>query len=220
VRRSAAVILIAAAGCARAPGDARPGGSAAPPAASFSREAFAPRASDAGAAEVPVEATADPAALDEIVAAAPKLAPRTTTGPDGGTTLGADTGVREDTPAPEAAATGRRATSVRVGKPVVEPNVSGQAIEQAARAQLYWGLTQRCRGPEGKILPPEVVHLVFQLDGDGYLVPPTVLSVPKEERFAAAARCMARELAATTFRAPPAARGRPQTVQMDVPSVD
>jgi len=98
--------------------------------------------------------------------------------------------------------------------------MSSPAIERAARAQLYWPLVQRCRDEGGGLLPPEVVHLAFHLDQDGYVVPATILAVPREKRFADAARCMARELSMATFRAPAAARGLPQTVSMDVPSVD
>jgi hypothetical protein len=62
--------------------------------------------------------------------------------------------------------------------------------------------------------------LTFYLDRDGYVVPSTILAVPREARFAEAARCMARELSMATFRAPAAARGMMQNVSMDVPSID
>jgi hypothetical protein len=198
----------------------RPRSSAAPAgAASFSREAFAPDGGDAGATDLPVPTTPDPRALDEILAAAARVAPG-----DGGldhAALGSDTGLPADAgvraaPRLDTPKIGR----VHVGSVVVEPGMSSPAIERAARAQLYWPLVQRCRAADGAILPPEVVHLRFHLDRDGYVVAATILAVAKEPRFEDAARCMARELAMATFRAPAGARGLPQVVATDVPSVD
>ncbi|APR76653.1 Hypothetical protein A7982_02000 [Minicystis rosea] len=222
VRRSVVLALLLAAACQRTPESTGALGSAAPPSATFSREAFAPRAGDAGPSEPAVPTSADPAALDEILAAAPRASARAPTGADGGTAIGIDNGGREDADAADAGAAGDRARApkVRVGKPTLEPDLSGAAVEQAARAQLYWPITQRCRGEGGRILPPEAVHVIFHIDADGYLIPPTILAQPKEERFAAAARCIARELSTTTFRAPPAARGKPHVIDTDVPSVD
>jgi hypothetical protein len=219
--RRAAPLLVLLAACDRAPGEPATATSSAP-AATFAREAFAPRGGDAGPSEPAVPASVDPAALDEILAAAPKATARPATGPDGGTALGTETGVRGDAGAGEASAgiEARRGPKVDVGKPVAEADMSNPLIEQTARAQLYWGLTQRCRGDDGRILPPEAVRVIFQIDADGYLVPPSIVAHAKEERFAAAARCVARELSTTTFRAPPAARGRPHTITSDVPSVD
>ena len=137
--------------------------------------------------------------------------------------IGTDTKVPADagaaagvSPTPEAP----RSSKIRVGKVTAEPAMSSPTVERAARAQLYWPLVQRCRDREGAILPPEVVHLAFQIDREGYIVPATILAFPKEPRFADAARCMARELSMATFRAPAGARGLPQNVSMDVPSVD
>lgn len=211
-----ALALLAA--CERAPDEkAAPG----PAVTTFAREAFAPRAGDAGSSEPAVPASADPAALDEILGAAPKATARPATGADGGTAVGADNGGRDDADAgPAGGADPKRQPRVQVGKPTAEAELAGPAIEQAARAQLYWNLTQRCRGPDGRILPAEAVRVIFHLDLDGYLVPPSIVAQPKEERFAAAARCIARELSTTTFRAPPPARGRPHVISTDVPSVD
>jgi hypothetical protein len=60
----------------------------------------------------------------------------------------------------------------------------------------------------------------LHIDHEGYIVPATILAIPKDPRFAEAARCMARELRAAAFRAPAAARGLPMNVKTDVPSVD
>ncbi len=226
--RAALLLLLGTAACSRHPEEpaSAPAGSGS---AVFSREAFAPPPGDAGSNDPPVPTLADRAALDEILAAAP---PKPTpaqrpsgadAGADRAALLGTDTGVRGDagttTEAPPSGEPPRRAR-IQVGKVVVEPGMSSPSIERAARAQLYWPLVQRCRDPEGAILPKEVVHLTFQIDRDGYLLPATILAVPREPRFADAARCMARELATATFRAPAAARGLQQNVGMDVPSVD
>jgi hypothetical protein len=193
----------------------------APASPAFSREAFAPPPGDAGASEPPVPATADPAALDEILAAAPRHDGGDPAGAGRGGLLGTDTGVRGDGGAEGAApADPSKGARIRVGKVTLEPGMSSPTIERAARAQIYWPLVQRCRADDGAILPPEVIHLSFHLDRDGYVVPATILAVPREPRFADAARCMARELGMSTFRAPAAARGLPQSVAMDVPSVD
>lgn len=220
-RRTVILLLALLAACNGAPSEPAPAASGAP-AGTFSREAFAPRGGDAGPSEPAVPATVDPGALEEILAAAPKATARASTGPDGGTAVGAETRVRGDANAgePSAALDAKRGPKVDVGKPVAEADMSNPLIEQAARAQLYWSLTQRCRDADGRILPPESVRVIFQIDADGYLVPPSILAHAKEERFAAAARCVARELSTTTFRAPPASRGRPHSITSDVPSVD
>jgi hypothetical protein len=245
VRGHASVLSILLAACARAPAEPSPpspGGTTV-----FSREAFAPPPADAGAGESAklgdtpsplaklgdtptppgdapppapsVPRAPDPAALDELIAAAAK--PREK-GADRTALIGTDTGLRGDGGAVESApvADTSRGARVQLGKVTVDPGMSSPSIERAARAQLYWPLVQRCRDLEGAILPPEVVHLTFHLDRDGYVVPSTILVVPREARFAEAARCMARELGMATFRAPAAARGMMQTVSMDVPSVD
>jgi hypothetical protein len=225
-----ALVLLLASACGRAPEPAPGATEAAAPAESvFSRARFAHEGADAGSAEPAVPASADPAALDEILAAA-RPSPRPAATADGGAAIGADTGLpadagarpgpRPDDPgsarAPDPAPPGH----VTVGKTGAAPDVSGPALERAARAQIYWPLVQRCKGKGGALLPPEAVHVSFQLDADGYLVASTILATPRQERFAEAARCMARELGAATFRAPASARGLPHTFQADVPSVD
>lgn len=221
---AALAALVTACGQAEGP---RPAASAAPiaPASgapTFSREAFAPSGADAGAAEFTVPSSPDPAVLDEIVAAADKA--KITAPPVDAGAIGSDTGVASDAgaPPPASAASDAGAPSARisVGKPALVPDMSDPAIERTARAQLYWPLVQRCRGPGGGLLPPEAVHLKFQLDPDGYVVPASVIAIPKEARFADAARCMGREVASSSFRAPPSARSRTHTIDSDVPSVD
>ena len=215
------MLLVAA--CSRAPEEASRAGAPAGTdrVTTFSREAFAAPSASAGG-DLPVPTTPDPRALDEILGAAPKMAAGREDDADGGRALlGTETGVATDAGAVHpVAADAAKSGQVRVGKVTIEPGMANPAIERTARAELYWPLVQRCRDHGGAILPPEVVHLVFHLDRDGYVIPATILAVPKEPRFADAARCMARELTVAAFRAPPGARGLPQNVVMDVPSVD
>ncbi len=194
-------------------------GSAAP--AAWSRDASAPALAGSGAAEPPVLATVDPAALDELLANVPKATAPQATGADGGTAIGTDTGLPPTPPeVPTAKAAAAADGNVTFGKIVTQAEMSSPAIERAARAQLYWRLVQRCRDREGKILPPESVHLLFKVDADGYISGSTIIAEAKQERFTEAARCMARELSTATFRAPASARGQPHNVNADVPSVD
>ena len=220
MRRFALVLALVAAACGRAPDEPPPGGPAS--AATFSREAFAPRARDAGASEPAVPMAPSDAALEEILAAAPKGSAKPSTGADGGTAIGGETGDREVADAGDAtpAADRRKASRVSVGKPEFPASISGPAIEQALRAQVYFRLTQRCRARDRRILPPEVVRVSFHLDADGYVVPSSILASAKDERYAEAARCMARELSTIAFRAPPSGRGSSSIVHADVPSVD
>jgi hypothetical protein len=211
------LLALACAPTAEEPQRGAPGTPAQAP--TFSREAFATPPSSAAAAAASVPSTPDPRALAEILAAAPHLPPAgDPRAPDA--RIGSDTGVHVDAGAADASATPAKGPRVHVGKLTIEPGMSTPAIERAARAQLYWPMVQRCRDAGGAILPPEVVHLTFHLDRDGYVIPASILAVAKDAAFADAARCMARELAAAAFRAPPGARGLPEDVSMDVPSVD
>jgi hypothetical protein len=208
-------VLPLAGGCSRAPDEATP----APP-ATWSRQAFAPAGADAGSAEPIAPASADPAVLAELLGAAPRPAPLAGTGADGGTAVGTDTGVPEDAGVEPRPAEPPRRPTISIGKVTTVADMSDPAIERAARAQLYWGLVQRCRGRDGQILPPEAVHLSFQLDLDGHLLAPTILAIPRDDRFKDAAHCMRRELSNATFRPPVSALGRVHQVDTDVPSVD
>src|SRR5262245_44282463 len=131
MRRIAPLLVVMAAACSgQAPGEAAPAASAG--ATVFSRDAFAPRGGDAGASELPVPATADPAALAEILAAAPKASARAPTGADGGTAIGSETGVRDDGEARDAPiGEARKTAKVTPGKPQSAGAVSNPAFEQA-----------------------------------------------------------------------------------------
>ncbi|WP_438022506.1 energy transducer TonB [Sorangium sp. So ce233] len=173
----------------------------------------------AGAAAV---SSAEPEALEEILAAARQAAPRPG---DGGTIakIGTSTGVPEPSATPAASApppAPAPRSRVEIGAPTVQVDMSSPAIEKAARAQLYWDLVQRCRGPDGKILPPDVIRVEFNVDADGYIVAPTIIGSASDPRYDDAATCMRRELSAATFRAPAGARGLPTRVDATVPSVD
>ncbi|MDC3955853.1 hypothetical protein [Polyangium jinanense] len=166
--------------------------------------------------------------LEEILAAAPKSS-ATPTGPDGGTRVGTETGVRDETEgAPEGPRVGLEASAPRMakriqiqeGSPDVHEGIPSPAVERAARAQLYYPLVTRCRGDDGKILPPDTIVLRFKIDVDGYIVPSSISASGTEARYEAAANCMQRELSAAAFRAPAAARGVATWVNATVPSVD
>ena len=217
-RALVALSIFAAAGCGKAEPRPAPASSAAA-SGGFDRDAWT-RNADAGSGEPAVPTTADPAALAEIVGAAPRSGARPSTGPDGGTAIGSDSGVPGDASAPIVSIEPEGAPVVRVGALRQEPNISAPAIEAAARAQIYWGLTQRCRDAEGKILPPEAVRLFFRVDPDGYLIPGSIVATPRLDAHAAAAQCMSRELSATSFRAPPGARGAAHVLVADVPTAD
>ena len=207
--------------CASPPGEPehRPAASSSPSPSVWSRGA-APARSTASS-EPKVASSVDPTALDELLAEVPAPSARVSTAPDGGTSIGHGTGLPDDPVAPARIESDPEGARGRVSLgPVVQPDLSDAATERAARAQLYWSLVQRCRDKEGRLLPPEVVHLSFRVDVDGYVVPPTIVATSKEDRFALAARCMSRELSNSRFRVPAAARGRAHTINADVPSVD
>ncbi|MRG95028.1 hypothetical protein [Polyangium spumosum] len=181
----------------------------------------------------PVAKEAVPGVLEEILAAAPK-ASTTPTGPDGGTLVGTETGVREEAreagggldggvdaaAAASALPRARKRIHIQAGSPDVHEGIPSSAVERAARAQLYYPLVTRCRGADGKILPPDTIVLRFKIDVDGYIVPSSISTSGTEPRYEAAANCMQRELSAAGFRAPAAARGVATWVNATVPSVD
>lgn len=204
-----------------APLSAPSASAAAPAVATWSRQAFSPASAGTHAADPRTVVPSDPAALDELVAAAPRSAPRPAV-KDGGTALGHDTGLPIETAAPVVSAAPQPPGKPRivVGTPTFQPAMANAAIERAARAQLYWSLVQRCRDPEGRILPPAAIHLHFRIDGDGAIVPSTIVATPASARFTDAAYCMQRELSTASFQAPVGARGRESTVDATVPSVD
>lgn len=191
------------------------------PLATWSRPAFAPSAAGPHDLVPTTSPGTDPAALDELIAAAPKTA-RRPTGKDGGAAIGHDLELSAEAGAPvvSTTATAPGKPRVVVGAPTVQPTMASPAIERAARAQLYWNLVQRCRDPEGHILPPEVIRLQFRIDVDGYIIASTIVATPRAPRFADAAHCMQRELSTAAFQAPAATRGRDCSVDAAVPSVD
>jgi hypothetical protein len=219
------IALLIGAGCSRPGGDAAPiaaGSTGAEAlAASWSREALAPRGLGAEPIDPAVMGSIDPSALDDLVAAAPKLA-ASPTAADGGTMIGATAGVPEGSasaiapPAPEATHPPR----VVVGAPTLQAPMANPAIERAARAQLYWNLVQRCRDKEGKILPADVISMRFAIDADGFIAPSSIVARASSEQYADAAHCMRRELSTATFRAPAATWGHPGEVRATLPSVD
>lgn len=228
--RLLAVCSLAA--CSREP----PEPSASTPAGSsslipWSRGASARPPEAAGDAGPELATSADPAALDEILAAVPKTRPGPT-GEDGGTAIGTTTASASDSASARASASTSAPASaspsaplpaaprISVGKISLQAEVSSPSIERAARAQLYWNLVQRCRDKDGAILPPDAITLTFHIDEDGYIVPATITATAADARHADPAHCMRRELSAATFRAPAGARGLPASVSMTVPSVD
>jgi hypothetical protein len=167
----------------------------------------------------------DPAALGEILAAAPKNAPQVT-GPDGGTLVGTNTELVEKDPKnaqvliPAHKDPGLPKISIKEGDLDVGVGIPSPAVERAARAQLYHSLVTRCRDQNGKLLPPDAIVLHFRIDADGYIVPPSISAIASDPNHADAAACMRRELAGSSFRAPMAARGMASMVNATVPSVD
>jgi hypothetical protein len=159
--------------------------------------------------------SADPNALAELLAAAPPP-------PSGGSVLhriGTNTGEPPALSSAGPPAAPPRAR-IEIGAVQLQTDMSTPAIEKAARAQLYWDLVQRCRDPEGKLLPPDAIRVEFNLDEEGTLVTPTIVAIALDPRHSEAAACMQRELAGATFRAPAGARGLPTHVIATVPSVD
>ncbi|MBI4703276.1 MAG: hypothetical protein HY744_19340 [Deltaproteobacteria bacterium] len=169
----------------------------------------------------PVTSRIDPRALPELLHAVPSAwAPPTD--PDGGTRIGTDTGEKAGAadagaPAPEPP---RREPKLVVGQPKFQPQLSSAAIERAAREQLYWPIVQKCRGPDGQILPPEVISLSFVIRPDGAVDPSSVKASARHPRYEKAVDCVLREFAAVPFVAPRAALGSETRVVALVPSVD
>jgi hypothetical protein len=218
--RLALATAIALAGCA----EPEPSPQPRPPTTAFSPQAV-PQAAPAarGDSGAELQTTPDPTALEEILAASPKAGARPT-GPDGGTLVGtvtdADAGPADAAaPAPDAALPKAEAR-VLAGEPEVQPGLPSPAIERAARAQLYYPLTTRCKDRDGKILPPDAIVLRFRIDPDGYVVPSSISAIATDPRHEDAANCMRRELGAATFRAPAASRGAGTSVNITLPSVD
>lgn len=165
---------------------------------------------------VPSVATDDAAAArKEILAHVPKETPASSAK----SLLGTDT---EEPPADAGEAQAPKA-SAHVESHVslvTRPARSAPALEKLLRATVYFDLVNRCKDAKGALLPPEAVLLGFELDASGKIVEGTITAKAKAPEHEGAAECMIRELAASSFRAPPATRGESTTVSMPVPSVD
>lgn len=217
--------ILGLAGCARSTSDpaadAPASAASAGPAASWSREALAPHRAGTDPIDPAVMGSIDRDALDDLVAAAPKLVPSPTAA-DGGTTIGAETTLPEPSAraAESAAPDATHAPRVVVGTPTLQAAMANPAIERAARAQLYWNLVQRCRDKDGKILPADAIAMRFSIDADGYIARSSIVATARSAEHTEAAHCMRRELSTATFRAPAATWGHPGGVQATLPSVD
>jgi hypothetical protein len=190
------------------------------PIVSWSRKTFPPASATAHVNEPKVVASANPAALDELIATAPTAA-RPPTGPDGGSAIGRDTGLPADSAPPAVWSPPEvRRSPKSTAAPAAQRGMAEPAIERAARAELYWNLVQRCRDPDGHLLPPDAIHLQFNLDAEGSIIPSSIIATAHDPRLAGAAHCMQRALAASTFQAPLSTHGTPKTVHATVPSID
>lgn len=217
---SAGALLACDGAKTQAPSAAAPGRSV-DPEHPFSRSDIGVRATDIADAGPAPTATVDPLAFDDFLKAAPSSAPAPTD-PDGGTLLGAATATAgasspitvEEPPKRSAKAV------VQLGTVAVQSEMASAALEREARAQLYFPLVTRCRGKDGKILPPDAILLEFTIDADGYIVPQNISATATSAEHTAAAKCMRRELSGLPFRGPSGARGQTAQVKMTVPSVD
>jgi hypothetical protein len=216
--------LVAGAACSPSGDDASSAagasGSASAPvsSASWSREALAPRGGAADPVEPAVMDTVDPGALDDLLAATPKIPASASARP----AIGADTGIpaASASPVEPLPPDAKHSPRVVIGMPTMQPPMAAPAIERAGRAQLYWNLVQRCRDKDGKILPPDAITLRFIVDGDGYIKSSSIVARATRAEHADAAHCMRRELSTATFRGPAANWGHTGEVHATVPSVD
>jgi hypothetical protein len=165
-----------------------------------------------------VSATADPRARDALLAAAHA----TTASPSAQLVLteaarSAFTHPVELAPPPPPSAA--PAMNVSSFRHIVR---ASESIEVALRQTIYFDLVTRCKDAAGRVLPPEAIALVFQLDDRGVLVPSSIRTriVIDGPGHASAAECMARALAGSGFRVPTSTEGDVSDVETLVPSVD
>ena len=174
----------------------------------FSRQSAPATLSSGDAARPPSSAESEPAALLEIIAAAPADSAPADVLPG-------------SAPRPAAASPKSRASIDLGAEPMVmEPGIASPAIERALRAGLYWDLVQRCRDAEGKLLPPDAIDLAFTVEADGSIAKATVTATARKREHDAAAECVRREVGASTFRGPLPENGMATRVATTVPSVD
>jgi hypothetical protein len=178
-------------------------------------------ATAAPVAETQAPEQPDPQALAELLAATPSARPPST-GLDGGTLVGTETGFTGDpaTPEPSARPAGGVVTGMQVGEPEVLPLLSTPAIERAARQLIYWNLMKNCRGPDDALVPPDMITLVFTIRSDGSVDPASVGASAAEKRYEATAECVVREFSASPFRGPAATIRSSARIIVTWPSVD
>ena len=164
--------------------------------------------------EVPAPNQADPVALAQLVAKAPDE-PASSTGPDGRSELGSDTGE----PMGEVAPLPSTLPELESSKAKVQPALSSPAIERAAREQIYWHF-RKCKAPDGRLPPPESITLFFIVRQDGVTDPASVSATVRDESLAPVAECIVREFSALPFEGPPGARRTTARVIVRWPSVD
>jgi hypothetical protein len=229
LRSLALAVVATAAACALAACDSgtapqqaavTPGRSA-DPARSWSRSDFGAHLTETADAGPTASATVDPLAFDDFLKAVPSAQPAPTD-PDGGTLIGTSTGTATTASAVAVVEPPQRTKkgTIQLGTVAVQTEMASPALEREARAQLYFPLVTRCRGGDGKVLPPDAVTLEFTIDVDGYIVPQNISATAASADHAAAAKCMRRELSGLPFRGPAGARGQMAHVKMTVPSVD
>ncbi|HHH29865.1 MAG TPA: hypothetical protein ENK57_16175 [Polyangiaceae bacterium] len=166
--------------------------------------------------QVATPSAPDPAALERIIDASSEQEVPAATSEDGATAVGTDTGIPGDElPVPASTATPR----VMGGAVEIQPQLSSPAIEQQARAQIYWSLRE-CKGPDGRPPPPESITLAFTLREDGTVDPASVLASADDESLQKTAECVLRAFSATPFEGPLAARRTPARIRITWPSVD
>jgi hypothetical protein len=163
----------------------------------------------------------DRAALLELVNAAPRERPDRT-GPEG-TLVGTDTRVAAPEPKPEPSVALPPAPSgseMAAGPLEFLPMLSTPAIERAAREQIYWTLSKKCLGPDGKPPPPDTITITFTIQPDGGVDPASVAAKASSPRYEATAECVLREFSALPFRGPTATFLTTARIMFTWPSVD
>ncbi|HHH11935.1 MAG TPA: hypothetical protein ENK23_07680 [Sorangium sp.] len=158
----------------------------------------------------------DPAALAELLGAVPH-APAAL--PTAATLVGSDTGVPGRTE-PVLVSPPTPSARIRVGTPTFDPLLSSPALEQTARAQLYWALHKACPGPDGKPLPADVITLRFTIRADGSVEPASVSASSADNHFQQTAECVLKTFSSLPFHGPVAGRGSTATLVVTWPSVD
>jgi hypothetical protein len=171
------------------------------------------------ALEMPVPKRVNPAALSELLAAAPSSHPESTA-PDGGTRVASDTGKAEGSAAQPSATANAGKARLRAGRMSLQPLLSSPAIERAAREQIYWTLGQKCKGPDGKPPAADSIVLKFTVRADGTVHPASVEASTDDPKLEATAECVLREFSALPFRGPAASRQSEARVIITWPSVD